>query len=55
MSLPMNNIRYEWLDIPLTDAEIKARRIEMSKNDEEIERAKAEVKKAKQQIEEEYG
>lgn len=55
MNLPMNDIRYEWLDIPLTDAEIKSRRVEMSKNNEQIELAKAEVKKVKQQIEEQFG
>lgn len=49
-----NDIRFEWLDIPLSESEIKARRIEMSKNDEEIARAKNEVKKATAQIEEDF-
>lgn len=49
-----NDVRYEWMDIPLTESEIKERRIKKTKNDEEIARAKNEIKKAKAQIEEEF-
>lgn len=49
-----NDIRYEWMDIPLTESEIKERRIKKTKNDEEIARAKNEIKKATAQIEEEF-
>lgn len=49
-----NDIRFEWLDIPLTESEIEVRRISKSKNDEEIARAKNEIKKATVQIEEEF-
>jgi hypothetical protein len=55
MNLLMNDVRYEWLDIPLSESEIKARRVEKSKNDEEIQKAKEKVKEVKQQIEEDHG
>ena len=49
-----SEIRFRWFDIPLSNEEIKGRRVEKTANDEQIQRAKDRLEVAKQEIEADF-